>query len=136
MITRGKQTAIERSSHRLANIPFSGDLAASFCEEKFLQNVLQPFDHRRSAKISETWHDARIILSQVTIIPFVQTIGEIRMLSWAVTFFIIAIIAAIFGFGGIAGSAAGIAQILFFLFLVLFVISLVARALGGKTPPA
>ncbi len=47
------------------------------------------------------------------------------MLSWAIAFFIIAIIAAIFGFGGIAGTAAGIAQVLFFLFLVLFVISLI-----------
>ena len=36
------------------------------------------------------------------------------MLSWALTFFIIAIIAAFLGFGGIAGSAAGIAKILFF----------------------
>lgn len=46
------------------------------------------------------------------------------MLSWALTFFIVAIIAAIFGFGGIAAGAASIAKILFFLFLVLFVVSL------------
>ena len=39
------------------------------------------------------------------------------MLSWALTFFVIAIIAAVFGFGGIAASAAGIAKVLFFLFL-------------------
>jgi len=49
--------------------------------------------------------------------------GE-TMLSWAITFLVIAIIAAILGFGGIAGTAAGIAKILFFIFLVLFVISL------------
>jgi uncharacterized membrane protein YtjA (UPF0391 family) len=46
------------------------------------------------------------------------------MLSWALLFFILAILAAIFGFGGIAGSLAGIAQILFFGFLILLVLSL------------
>ncbi|MBH9311372.1 DUF1328 domain-containing protein [Pseudomonas aeruginosa] len=45
------------------------------------------------------------------------------MLSWAITFLIIAIIAAVLGFGGIAGAATGIAKILFGLFLVLFVVS-------------
>jgi uncharacterized membrane protein YtjA (UPF0391 family) len=53
----------------------------------------------------------------------------ITMLSWAVLFFIIAMIAAVFGFGGIAAGAVGIAKILFFFFLVLFVVSLAAHAL-------
>jgi uncharacterized membrane protein YtjA (UPF0391 family) len=47
------------------------------------------------------------------------------MLSWALGFFIVAIIAAIFGFGGIATGAANIAQFLFWLFVILFVVSLV-----------
>lgn len=47
------------------------------------------------------------------------------MLSWALTFLVIALIAAALGFGGIAGSAVGIAKILFFVFIVLFVLSLV-----------
>jgi uncharacterized membrane protein YtjA (UPF0391 family) len=47
------------------------------------------------------------------------------MLSWALIFFVVAILAAVFGFGGIASASAGIAQILFFLFLVLFVVSLI-----------
>ena len=47
------------------------------------------------------------------------------MLSWAATFFIIAIIAAIFGFGGIAAGATEIAKILFFLFLIGFAVSLI-----------
>jgi uncharacterized membrane protein YtjA (UPF0391 family) len=47
------------------------------------------------------------------------------MLSWAVTFFVIALIAALLGFGGIAGAATGIAKVLFFLFLILFVVSLI-----------
>ena len=45
------------------------------------------------------------------------------MLSWAITFLIIAIIAAVLGFGGIAGTAVGIAKLLFFVFLALFIIS-------------
>lgn len=49
------------------------------------------------------------------------------MLSWTITFLVIALIAAVFGFGGIAVAAAGIAKILFFIFLILFLASL----LGG-----
>ena len=45
------------------------------------------------------------------------------MLSWAITFLIIAIVAAVLGFGGIAGTATGIAKILFVVFLVMFVAS-------------
>jgi uncharacterized membrane protein YtjA (UPF0391 family) len=46
------------------------------------------------------------------------------MLSYAVTFLIIALIAGVLGFGVIAGTAASIAKILFLIFLVLFVVSL------------
>lgn len=54
------------------------------------------------------------------------------MISWAITFLIIALIAAVLGFGGIAGTAVGIAKILFFVFLVMFV---VAFFLGRRKPP-
>ncbi len=54
------------------------------------------------------------------------------MLSWAVTFLIIALIAAVLGFGGLAGTAIGIAKILFFVFLVLFVVSFL---MGRRSPP-
>jgi uncharacterized membrane protein YtjA (UPF0391 family) len=47
------------------------------------------------------------------------------MLSWAILFFVIAIIAAIFGFGGIAGTSAWIGQVLLVVFLILAVISLI-----------
>jgi uncharacterized membrane protein YtjA (UPF0391 family) len=47
------------------------------------------------------------------------------MISWAITFLVIAIIAAILGFGGIAGTAVGIAKILFVVFLVLFIVSFI-----------
>ncbi len=52
------------------------------------------------------------------------------MLSWSLTFFVLAIVAAIFGFGGIASAAGGIAQILFFVFLVALVISML---MGRRT---
>src|SRR5262245_39362924 len=53
------------------------------------------------------------------------------MLSWSITFLVIALIAAVLGFGGIAGTAAGIAKILFVVFLVVFLISLI----GGFRRP-
>ena len=52
------------------------------------------------------------------------------MLSYALLFFIIAIIAAALGFGGLAGTSATIAKVLFVVFLVLFLISLVT----GRRP--
>ena len=46
------------------------------------------------------------------------------MLTWSITFLVIAIVAAIFGFTTIAGAAIGFAKILFVIFLILFVVSL------------
>ena len=59
------------------------------------------------------------------------------MLSWVITFLIIALIAAVLGFGGIAGAAVGIAKIIFFIAIILFLISLIAGfSRGGfrRTP--
>ena len=53
------------------------------------------------------------------------------MLSWALTFLVIALIAGVLGFGVIAGTAATIAKFCFVVFLVLFVIGLV---LGRRRP--
>ncbi len=52
------------------------------------------------------------------------------MLSWALTFLVIALIAGVLGFGVVAGTAASIAKILFFVFLVLFVIGLIMGRRG------
>jgi len=54
------------------------------------------------------------------------------MLSWALTFLVIALIAGVLGFGVVAGTAASIAKILFVVFLVLFVIGLIM----GRRGPA
>jgi uncharacterized membrane protein YtjA (UPF0391 family) len=52
------------------------------------------------------------------------------MLSWAIGFFILALVAAFFGFGGIASSAAGIAKVLLVLFVIGFVVSLLLGMRG------
>ncbi|MCL4106682.1 UNVERIFIED_CONTAM: hypothetical protein GTU68_009816 [Idotea baltica] len=44
------------------------------------------------------------------------------MISWAVTFLIIAIVAGVLGFSGIAGTATNIAWILFVVGLILAVV--------------
>ena len=55
------------------------------------------------------------------------------MLSWALTFLVVALIAGLLGFTSIAGAAMGVAQILFFVFLVLFVVSLVMHLVRGRS---
>jgi uncharacterized membrane protein YtjA (UPF0391 family) len=47
------------------------------------------------------------------------------MLSWVVTFLIIALIAGVLGFGGIAGASIEIAKAIFFIAVILFVVSAV-----------
>lgn len=59
---------------------------------------------------------------------------EDDMLTWALAFFVLALIAGVLGFGGIAGAAAGIAKVLFLIFLVLLVISAIAAAFRGRPP--
>ena len=50
---------------------------------------------------------------------------EASVLSWAITFLVVALIAGILGFGFIAGTAATIAKVLFFIFLILFLVSFI-----------
>ena len=47
------------------------------------------------------------------------------MLTWALIFFVVALVAALFGFGGIAAGAVSIAKILFVGFLILAAVALV-----------
>jgi uncharacterized membrane protein YtjA (UPF0391 family) len=55
------------------------------------------------------------------------------MLSWVVTFLVIALIAGILGFGGIAGASIEIAKIIFFVAIVLFLVSAVVGLARGRT---
>src|ERR1700743_14508 len=62
-------------------------------------------------------------------------LGRHDMLSWALTFLILALVAGLLGFFGLAGLAASIAKLLLFAFLVLFLISALSGALRGRAPP-
>jgi uncharacterized membrane protein YtjA (UPF0391 family) len=53
------------------------------------------------------------------------------MISWAITFFVIALIAAVLGFSGIAGTAVNIAWILA---VVGIVLALIFAVLGRRPP--
>jgi uncharacterized membrane protein YtjA (UPF0391 family) len=55
------------------------------------------------------------------------------MLSWVVTFLIVALIAGILGFGGIAGVSIEIAKTIFFIAVVLFLISAVVGLARGRS---
>ena len=58
---------------------------------------------------------------------------EAIMLTWALTFLVIALIAGVLGFSGVMATSAGIAKILFLIFIVLFLVSMVSHALRGRS---
>ena len=55
------------------------------------------------------------------------------MLSWVVTYLVIALIAGILGFGGIAGASIEIAKAIFFIAIILFLVSAVVGLTRGRT---
>ncbi len=57
------------------------------------------------------------------------------MLSWAITFLVIALIAGILGFGGVAIVSIELAKIVFFVAIVLFAISAVVHLMNGRGSP-
>ena len=57
----------------------------------------------------------------------------IAMLSWVVTFLVVALIAGILGFGGVAGASIEIAKIIFFIAVVLFLVSAIVGLARGRT---
>jgi uncharacterized membrane protein YtjA (UPF0391 family) len=59
--------------------------------------------------------------------------GDRVMLSWVVTFLIVALIAGILGFGGIAGASIEIAKAIFFIAVILFLVSAVVGLARGRT---
>jgi uncharacterized membrane protein YtjA (UPF0391 family) len=66
---------------------------------------------------------------------FLAVYGYFAMLSWALTFLILALVAGYLGFFGLAGLAASIAKILLVVFLVLLFVSALSNALRGRAPP-
>ena len=55
------------------------------------------------------------------------------MLSWVITFLVIALIAGVLGFGGVAGASIEMAKIVFFVAVVLFLVSAVVGLARGRT---
>jgi uncharacterized membrane protein YtjA (UPF0391 family) len=83
---------------------------------------------------------ARNFRSGAGLIPQVAALGADResredctMLSWVVTFLVIALIAGVLGFGGIAGASVEIAKAIFFIAVLLFLISAVVGLVRGRT---
>ena len=70
------------------------------------------------------------------VVPLPDTLAgkeiQTSMLSWAITFLIIALIAGVLGFTGVAGVSSHIAWILFVVFLVLFLVSLLTGRRGPR----
>jgi uncharacterized membrane protein YtjA (UPF0391 family) len=58
---------------------------------------------------------------------------KLIMLSWVVTFLVVALIAGILGFGGIAGASIEIAKAIFFIAVILFIVSAVVGLARGRT---
>jgi uncharacterized membrane protein YtjA (UPF0391 family) len=60
------------------------------------------------------------------------------MLSWALTFLVIALVAAFFGLGGVAALSMDIAHLLFVVFFILLIVAIIGggirRASRGQTP--
>jgi uncharacterized membrane protein YtjA (UPF0391 family) len=57
------------------------------------------------------------------------------MISWAITFLVIALIAGILGFGGVAIVSIELAKIVFFVAVVLFAISAIVGLMRGRGAP-
>ena len=55
------------------------------------------------------------------------------MLSWVLTFLVVALIAGVLGFGGIAGASVEIAKAIFFIAIILFLVSAVVGLARGRT---
>jgi uncharacterized membrane protein YtjA (UPF0391 family) len=91
---------------------FRGFLRRNICSDAGL--LLQEREILRSAGFEAEWIEVLI------------------MLSWVVTFLIVALIAGILGFGGIAGVSIEIAKTIFFIAVVLFLISAVVGLARGR----
>jgi len=65
------------------------------------------------------------VIFQTDQLQYFKNRRYMKMLYWALVFFVISLIAALFGFTGIAIAFAGIAKILFFIFIVLLILTLI-----------
>jgi uncharacterized membrane protein YtjA (UPF0391 family) len=57
------------------------------------------------------------------------------MLSWLVTFLVVALIAGVLGFGGMAGASIEIAKAIFFIAVALFLVAAAMKFLMTNDSP-
>ena len=100
--------------------------------ERFLWHLLYVVENQRNS-----WSNALVApLLQNNIQRLtgrISSSGSLRhhsnssnlMLSWTLTFIVVALIAGVLGFGALAGAAATVAKVCFVIFLILFVLSLI-----------
>jgi uncharacterized membrane protein YtjA (UPF0391 family) len=82
----------------------------------------------RAGLFQQSMRDAPVAASQEQ-----QAVEGRVMLSWVVTFLIVALIAGVLGFGGIAGASVEIAKTIFFIAVILFLISAVVGLVRGRS---
>jgi uncharacterized membrane protein YtjA (UPF0391 family) len=101
-----------------------------FCSAKFVKFRGFPVrnQHYRPVLILQSMHGA----AAAAIGRATANRGRI-MLSWVVTFLIVALIAGVLGFGGIAGASVEIAKAIFFIAVILFLISAVVGLVRGRS---
>jgi uncharacterized membrane protein YtjA (UPF0391 family) len=56
----------------------------------------------------------------------------LKMLKWALIFFVVSLVAGALGFTGISAATSGIARILFFIAISIFLIFLVLALIAGE----
>jgi uncharacterized membrane protein YtjA (UPF0391 family) len=94
----------------------SGLCVRNRAEHSFPGRIISAADARRSQAALRKWKQE---------VP--------AMLSWVVTFLVIALIAGILGFGGVAGASIEIAKVIFFIAVILFLVSAVVGLARGRT---
>lgn len=114
----------EAGFHRVEHVTgmnFQGKNAE--CQHAFLHST-QPSVLFATREGKKNWFFLKIL-------PLTTEVkGEHIMLSWAITFLVIALIAGVVGLSGVAGTATNIAWVLFVVFLIIFAISFIT---GRKT---
>jgi uncharacterized membrane protein YtjA (UPF0391 family) len=102
-------------------------MAILFLKNRKFRDSAARNQHYRPVLILQSMRDAAAAIEMSN-----SNRGHI-MLSWVVTFLIIALIAGVLGFGGIAGASVEIAKAIFFIAVILFLISAVVGLVRGRS---
>lgn len=120
-----------RSRHLTRVIPVRGK-RPGFQPLSFLFRKNRKFFRRLQRQTAWNFRSGGRLLSQFRRATAALHMEIGIMLSWVVTFLVIALIAGLLGFGGIAGASIEIAKVIFFIALILFVVSAVVGLARGR----